>query len=45
METEGELLNAQLDRAPFKELHETLEVLQRAQQHKAQRIAEKVAAA
>lgn len=45
METEGELLNAQLDRAPFAELHETLEVLQRAEQHKAQRIAEKVAAA
>ncbi|MBK8758195.1 MAG: hypothetical protein IPM08_14070 [Actinomycetales bacterium] len=45
METEGELLNAQLDRTPFAELHETLEVLQRAEQHKAQRIAEKVAAA
>ena len=45
METEGELLTAQLEKAPFKEIHETLEILQRAQEHKAKRIAEKLALA
>ena len=42
METEGELFTAQLERAPFAELHETLEILQRAQTHKAARLAEKL---
>ncbi len=40
METEGELFNAQLNRQPFAELREILEVLQRAQEHRNRRIAE-----
>ncbi|MBK9726396.1 MAG: DUF5661 family protein [Candidatus Lutibacillus vidarii] len=43
METEGELFAAQLDKKPFAEIHETLDMLSRAQTHLAQRIAEKLA--
>ena len=43
METEGELFNAQLEHKPFAELREILMELQRAQEHRNQRIDEVLA--
>jgi hypothetical protein len=42
METEGELLNAQLERKPFKEIHEILEHLTLARKHLEARISEAI---
>jgi hypothetical protein len=45
MESEGELLNAQLDKEPFKKIHEKLEHLTLARKHLQARISEKIDAA
>lgn len=44
METEGELFNAQLEKKPFKQLHEHLETLSLARANLNERMAEKLAA-